>query len=257
MHQVERWRRRAQVLVVRENQSGNPGAHGEDQAAGERGQHDRARDGLARILCLLRQRRHGVEAEERQGEDGAAGREVRKVRALAKERVEEPNRLRVPGQVAHARNHKDDDEDDLRSDQRQVHVGDQVDADEIEDGHEQHGHDDPYPERDGRQHGGHVLADQYVAEDGQQEVVEQERPSGHEAEMAAECLLRVRVRRSSDRILAHHVGVAVRGEEHGNRREHVGAGEVSRGGLGGVAVAGEDCEGEHVGEAEDEQSGCS
>ncbi len=253
VHQVERRCACAQVGEVGEDQAGDPGAHGKDHATGEGGQDDRARNGLLRLACLLRQRRHGVESEECESEDRATRCQVRQVGALAEERIEQPNRLRIAGDVSDTRDYEDHDEHDLRADESEVDVRHEVDSDEVQDGNEQHRGHNPDPKRDGRKHSAHVLPNEDVAQDGQQQVVEQQRPAGHEPEVAAERLLRVRICRARDGVLLHHVCVAVRREQHGDRRDDVRAGQVSIGCLGRVSVARENGERKHVRESEDQQ----
>ncbi len=196
----------------------------EDEAADHRDDHDRPWHGAGRLARLLRQRRDGVEAEERIGRDGGAC----DGRAERHRGVEErPHGGKAAGPVdgddiAGGKRDEDDQHRELHQHQHDVDPVGKGDADDVHRRRQNDEADDPQPGRHGREGRGQVGRADQPDDHRQEEIVEQHRPADEEARAGVERFAGIGIGRPGDRVDLGHDAVAYRRQEDRERRDEIG-----------------------------------
>ncbi|MCY1176298.1 hypothetical protein D9M73_165640 [compost metagenome] len=98
-------------------------------------------------------------------------------------------------------------------------------------------------------------ADQQVVDHRQEQVIQQQRPAGQEADIGAEGHVGVGIGRTRDREALDHEAVGRGGEQHGHQGDDIGAGRAATSKFGDDAVSGEEGQRDHVHQAEEHQGG--
>ncbi|MNJ49649.1 hypothetical protein D3C77_448940 [compost metagenome] len=170
--------------------------------------------------------------------------------------VTEQGRQQVDGRAVQALDRQRGehaDEDDLRADDQVAGLGHRMYADHVEHGHQGDGGDDDAPHRQCREGDVEEQADQQVVDHRDEQVVEQQRPTGQKADVGAERQVGIGVGRARHREAFDHEAVGRRGEQHGQQGHQVGTSGAPSGNFGNDTVGGEYGQGNHVHQAEEYQ----
>ena len=181
--------------------------------------------GAAGVDGLLGERAHGVEPDEAVGGDGPARDDGAHGGPAVPERLEVDAQPRGREHVPQGQHHEEHQDEHLEREQRDVHPGGEPDADDVE----HRGDHDEGEDEDPLRHAGELCREVGGADEPdhhrQEEVVEHDRPADHEPDAGADAAPGVAVRGPGDGVLARHLPVAQRREDHGDGREQVAAGE--------------------------------
>ena len=161
-------------------------------------------------------------------------------------RLEQRHRLGLPAEVVDRQPHEHHDEHQLGHDQHPIDPGNRLDTHQIQRRHQGNGAQYPYGGGHGRKVFGQVDADQQIAEQRQEDVVQQQGPAGDKAEGGAKRLARIGVDRARIRVRLDHAPIAVGRQQHGSQGQQVGGGQVPLGHLGHQTVGGEHRQRHHI-----------
>ncbi len=241
---VERNLRQRRVRLLktphrREKELNKKRGRDENHAAVERRQKNRARNGLACIRRLFRQRRYGVETEKRKTDDGRPGDNRQQLRVFADKRLNRPDgacALALMQAMDHKKNkHRDDSH--LHRDEQRVEVRHQVDAFQVRERHDAHIEHHPDPLRHVREHRGEIELRQQDVDHRQEQIIEQRRPAHQEPHMRVNRLLGVGIGGARRREAFDQFAVADGGKQHARQRQQIRGRHVT------ITDAGDNAEG--------------
>ncbi|MNQ79896.1 hypothetical protein D3C85_948560 [compost metagenome] len=223
----------------------------EDQPADQGDQQDGPGDGAARVAGFLGEGAHRIETEEGIAGDGGAAHDQRQLHAFLEEGLERPQRLaRIPQHVVHAERDEGQQHEELHQHQHAVDLLRQAQAHHVDGGG--HADEGQHPDRLWHRRKGRVQVGRTDQPDGhgQEQVVQQHRPAGEEAQLGVDGLAHVAVGRAGHREGRGHPCITEGGEEHGHGGRDVGRRYQAARGVGEDAEGTEDNDRGHVGDAE-------
>ena len=202
----------------------NPGLHDEEDRSEAKADHRRLADCLAASGGLLGERRDGVEAEE-----GQHGDRERVEHEAHLKRGRTPEGVEAPVRAVDAAGDGDDAEHDEKGDHHELHgekdlarPGGRLDPQQVDGGVGDDEQKDPRGLRDRRNDRPHRRGADDIGQGGQQQVVEQHRPSGQKAGRRVQTPSRVGVDGARNRKCDRHLAIADGGEDHRHEADDIG-----------------------------------
>ncbi|MNE20835.1 hypothetical protein D3C80_1139770 [compost metagenome] len=222
----------------------------ENQPADQGDQHDRPGNGAAWIAGFFGQGADRVEAQERVTGDGRAAHDQRHLHVAIEERLDRPQwRACITADVMHAQRDEGDQHQELHQHQQGIDAVGQLQADDVDRAGDADERQYPDPLRHRRECGVEVGRADQPDRHGQEQVIEQHRPTGDEPEFRADGLAHIAVGRAGHRERRSHPPIAHGSEEHRHQRREVRGRHHAGGGLSEDAKGAEHNDRRHVGDA--------